>query len=219
VGDNQNSLALGPRGPVVFEDILLFEKMPHFNRRFDLTKVWPHKDSPLLEVGELVLDRNPVNYFAEVEQTAFEPRNIVPGMGFSPDKMLHVRLFSYPDAHRYRLGVNYDTRPVNKPQCAVHTYNRDGFMRFDENSGSEVNYEPNGFNGPTEDPAYRERPRTITGSVDHHNDRLDGDYYVQPGNPFRLMAPGARERLIGTIVGQHAVGAAAYSGAANRAFL
>ena len=105
-----------------------------------------------------------------------------------------------PDAHRYRLGVNYDTLPVNKPQCPVHTYNRDGFMRFDGNSGSEVNYEPNSFNGPTEDPAYRERPRTITGSVDRHNHRLDSDYYTQPGNLFRLMSPGARERLIGNIV-------------------
>jgi len=167
---------------------------------FDLTKVWPQKDYPLVEVGELVLDRNPVNYFAEVEQAAFEPRNIVPGMGFSPDKMLQARLLSYPDAHRYRLGVNYDTLPVNKPQCPVHTYNRDGFMRFDGNSGSEVNYEPNSFNGPTEDPAYRERPRTITGSVDRHNHRLDRDYYTQPGNLFRLMPPGARERLIDNIV-------------------
>jgi catalase len=167
---------------------------------FDLTKVWPQKDYPLVEVGELVLDRNPVNYFAEVEQVAFEPRNIVPGVGFSPDKMLQARLLSYPDAHRYRLGVNYDTLPINKPQCPVHTYNRDGFMRFDGNSGSEVNYEPNSFNGPTEDPAYRERPRTITGSVDRHNHRLDSDYYTQPGNLFRLMPPGARERLIGNIV-------------------
>jgi len=167
---------------------------------FDLTKVWPHKDYPLIEVGELVLDRNPVNYFAEVEQAAFEPRNIVPGMGFSPDKMLQGRLLSYPDAHRYRLGVNYDTLPVNRPQCPVHTYNRDGAMRFDGNSGSEVNYEPNSFHGPTEVPAYRERPRTITGSVDRHNHRLDSDYYSQPGDLFRLMVPEARERLIGNIV-------------------
>ena len=167
---------------------------------FDLTKVWPHKDYPLIEIGELVLDRNPVNYFAEVEQAAFEPRNIVPGMGFSPDKMLQARLISYPDAHRYRLGVNYDTLPVNKPQCPVHTYNRDGAMRFDGNSGSAVNYEPNSFDGPVEDPAYRERPRTITGSLDRHNHRLDSDYYTQPGNLFRLMAPVARERLIGNIV-------------------
>jgi catalase len=167
---------------------------------FDLTKVWPHGDYPLVEVGELVLDRNPVNYFAEVEQAAFEPKNIVPGMGFSPDKMLQARLISYPDAHRYRLGVNYDTLPVNKPQCPVHTYNRDGAMRFDGNSGPAANYEPNSFNGPTQDPAYRERPRTITGSVDRHNHRLDSDYYTQPGNLFRLMKADARELLIGNIV-------------------
>jgi len=167
---------------------------------FDLTKVWPHKDYPLIDVGELVLDRNPVNYFAEVEQAAFEPKNIVPGMGYSPDKMLQARLISYPDAHRYRLGVNYDALPVNKPQCPVHTYTRDGAMRFDGNFGSAPNYEPNSFCGPTEDPEYRERPRTITGSVDRHNHRLDSDYYSQPGNLFRLMEPDARDRLIENIV-------------------
>ena len=168
---------------------------------FDLTKVWPHKDYPLVEVGELVLDRNPQNYFAEVEQAAFEPKNIVAGMGYSPDKMLQARLISYPDAHRYRLGVNYDALPVNKPQCPVHTYNRDGATRFDGNFGAAPNYEPNSMGGPKEDAAYRERPRTISGSVDRHNHRLDSDYYSQPGNLFRLLAPDARERLIGNIVG------------------
>jgi catalase len=166
---------------------------------FDLTKVWPHGDYPLREVGELVLDRNPENYFAEVEQAAFDPKNIVPGMGYSPDKMLQARLISYPDAHRYRLGVNYDSLPVNKPQCPFHTYNRDGAMRFDGNSGSSANYEPNSFGGPTQDPAFRERPRAVSGTVDRHNHRLDGDYYTQPGNLFRLMKPDARERLIGNI--------------------
>jgi catalase len=114
--------------------------------------------------------------------------------------MLQARLISYPDAHRYRLGVNYDALPVNKPQCPVHTYTRDGAMRFDGNFGSAPNYEPNSFGGPAEDPAYRERPRTISGSVDRHNHRLDSDYYSQPGNLFRLMKPDARERLIGNIV-------------------
>jgi catalase len=166
---------------------------------FDLTKVWPHGDYPLIEVGELVLDRNPENYFAEVEQAAFDPKNIVPGMGYSPDKMLQARLISYPDAHRYRLGVNYDSLPVNKPQCPFHTYNRDGAMRFDGNSGASVNYEPNSFGGPTQDPAFRERPRPVSGTVDRHNHRLDADYYTQPGNLFRLMKPDARERLIGNI--------------------
>jgi catalase len=166
---------------------------------FDLTKVWPHGGYPLIEVGDLVLDRNPENYFAEVEQAAFDPKNVVPGLGYSPDKMLQARLISYPDAHRYRLGVNYDSLPVNKPQCPFHTYNRDGAMRFDGNSGPSVNYEPNSFGGPTQDPAFRERPRAISGTVDRHNHRLDGDYYTQPGNLFRLMTPDARERLISNI--------------------
>jgi catalase len=163
---------------------------------FDLTKVWPHGDYPLIEVGELVLDRNPENYFAEVEQAAFDPKNIVPGMGYSPDKMLQARLISYPDAHRYRLGVNYDSLPVNKPQCPFHTYNGDGAMRFDGNSGSSVNYEPNSFGGPTQDPMFPERPRPVSGTVDRHNHRLDTDYYTQPGNLFRLMTPEARRHLI-----------------------
>jgi catalase len=163
--------------------------------------VWPHKDYPLHEVGELELNRNPENYFAEVEQAAFEPRNIVPGMGYWPDKMLQARLISYPDAHRYRLGVNYEVLPVNKPQCPFATYNRDGGMRFDGNYGAQPNYEPNSFGGPTQDPAYRERPKMVSGRVDRHNHRDDSDYYSQPGNLFRLMDAGAKGRLIGNIVG------------------
>jgi catalase len=168
---------------------------------FDLTKVWPHKDYPLHEVGELELNRNPENYFAEVEQAAFEPRNIVPGMGYSPDKMLQARLISYPDAHRYRLGVNYDVLPVNKPQCPFATYNRDGAMRFDGNHGAQPNYEPNSFGGPTQDAAYRERPKLVSGTVDRHDHRSDSDYYSQPGDLFRLMDAGAKQRLIDNIVG------------------
>ena len=168
---------------------------------FDLTKVWPHKDYPLHEVGELVLDRNPQNYFAEVEQAAFEPRNVAPGMGFSPDKMLQARLISYPDAHRYRLGVNYDSLPVNKPQCPVHSYNKDGAMRYDGNGGPLVNYEPNSFGGPTQDKRYVERPKPVSGTVARHDHRSDADYYTQPGNLFRLMPADAKERLIGNIVG------------------
>jgi len=166
---------------------------------FDLTKVWPHGDYPLIEVGELELNRNPVNYFAEVEQAAFEPRNIVPGMGYSPDKMLQARLISYPDAHRYRLGVNYDTLPVNAPKCPYHTYNVDGMMRFDSKTGP--NYEPNSFGGPIQDKKYLERPSTLPNPTvarwDHREH--DGDYYTQPGNLFRLMKPDAQERLCGNI--------------------
>ena len=168
---------------------------------FDLTKVWPHKDYPLIEIGELTLDRNPENYFADVEQAAFEPRNVVPGMGFSPDKMLQGRLISYPDAHRYRLGVNYDSLPVNKPQCPFATYNRDGTMSHNGNGGASHNYEPNSFGGPTQDAAYRERPKMISGTVDRHNHRDESDYYSQPGNLFRLMPADAKQRLIGNIVG------------------
>jgi catalase len=168
---------------------------------FDLTKVWPHADYPLIEVGVLELNRNPVNYFAEVEQAAFEPRNIVPGMGYSPDKMLQGRLISYPDAHRYRLGVNYDSLPVNAPKCPFATYNRDGFMRFDGNGGANPNYEPNSFGGPTQDPKYVERQKTYgsstVGRFSHREH--DGDYYTQPGNLFRLMTPDAQQRLVGNI--------------------
>ena len=197
-----NAIAKGdfPKWRVAIQIMPEKEAETYHINPFDLTKVWPHGDYPLVEVGELVLDRNPVNYFAEVEQAAFEPKNIVPGMEYSPDKMLQARLISYPDAHRYRLGVNYDALPVNKPQCPVHTYTRDGAMRFDGNFGSARNYEPNSFAGPAEDPAYRERPRKISGSVDRHDHRLESDYYSQPGELFRLMKPDARERLIGNII-------------------
>src|SRR5260370_19194208 len=107
-------------------------------------------------------------------------------MGSSPDKMLQARLVSYPDAHRYRLGLNYDSLPVNKPQCPSHTYNMDGAMRFDGNSGPAVNYEPNSLGGPTQDRLYVERPHAITGTVARHDHRTDSDYYTQPGNLFRL---------------------------------
>ena len=168
---------------------------------FDLTKVWPHGDYPLIEIGEMELNRNPENYFAEVEQAAFEPRNIVPGMGFSPDRMLQGRLISYPDAHRYRLGVNYDKLPVNTPKCPFATYNRDGAMAFTDNGGASPNYEPNSFGGPTQNPLYKERPTTYASAevarYDHRE--LDGDYYTQPGNLFRLMKPDAQQRLCGNI--------------------
>ena len=168
---------------------------------FDLTKVWPHGDYPLIEIGEMELNRNPENYFAEVEQAAFEPRNIVPGMGFSPDRMLQGRLISYPDAHRYRLGVNYDKLPVNTPKCPFATYNRDGAMAFTDNGGASPNYEPNSFGGPTQSQLYKERPTTYASAevarYDHRE--LDGDYYTQPGNLFRLTKPDAQQRLCGNI--------------------
>ncbi len=174
------------------------EKTPY--NPFDLTKVWPHKDFPLMEVGVLELSRNPENYFAEVEQSAFCPSHVPPGIGFSPDKMLQARLLSYTDAQRYRLGVNYQALPVNCPHATkAHTYHRDGSMRFDGNAGSSDNYEPNHFNGPAEDESYREAPLKIKGDAARHNSHQNNDDYSQAGNLFRLFSPEEKNRLVTTI--------------------
>jgi len=168
---------------------------------FDLTKVWPHADYPLIEVGVLEMNRNPQNYFAEVEQSAFSPANVVPGISFSPCKMLQARVFAYADAHRYRLGANYELLPINRPRAAkVSNYQRDGSMRFDDNAGTSVNYEPNSFDGPKEDPAYAEPPLKISGDADRYEQKrgVDEDY-VQPGNLYRLMPPDEQKRLVANI--------------------
>ncbi len=154
---------------------------------FDLTKVWYHKDYPLIEVGEMELNRNPENYFAEVEQSAFNPASVVPGISFSPDKMLQGRLFSYADAQRYRLGVNHHQIPVNAARCPFHSYHRDGSMRVDGNYGSTIGYEPNSKEQWQEQPDFSEPPLAIEGGMDHFNHREDDDYYFQPGKLFRLM--------------------------------
>jgi catalase len=167
---------------------------------FDLTKGWSHKEYPLIEVAEMTLDRNPQNYFAEVEQAAYAPANVVPGIGHSPDKMLQARILSYPDAHRYRLGVNYESLAVNRPKCPVHTYHRDGAMRFDENGGIGPNYEPNSFGGATEDEKYRDPRFHIDGDTGRFNHRDGNDDYTQPGDLFRLMPADAKARLIDNIV-------------------
>jgi catalase len=166
---------------------------------FDLTKVWPHKEYPLIDVGELELNRNPENYFAEVEQSAFSPSNIVPGIGFSPDKMLQARVFSYADAHRYRIGTHYEMLPVNRPKSAVHTYHADGPMRFDAPKGTNAFYEPNSFNGPAEDRRFAEPPLKISGNADRYDHRDGNDDYTQPGNLFRLMSPAQRQQLFSNI--------------------
>ncbi len=168
---------------------------------FDLTKVWPHGDYPLIEVGELELNRNPENYHAEVEQSSFSPANVVPGIGHSPDKMLQFRVVSYADAHRYRLGVNYESLPVNKPRCPVHTYHRDGAMRFDGNGGGSVNYEPNSFGGPAEVAAAKEPPLRISGDADRYDHRDGNDDYTQAGTLFRLMSAEQQSRLMDAIAG------------------
>jgi len=156
---------------------------------FDLTKVWPHGDYPLVEVGIYELNRNPENYFAEVEQSAFNPANIVPGIGFSPDKMLQGRLFSYGDAQRYRLGVNHHLIPVNASRCPFHSYHRDGAMRVDGNYGSTLAYEPNSYGEWQEQPDFAEPPLSLEGAADHWNHRVDDDYYSQPRALFHKMSP------------------------------
>lgn len=166
---------------------------------FDLTKVWPHADYPLHDVGILELNRNPENYHAEVEQAAFSPSNIVPGIGFSPDKMLQARIFSYADAHRYRIGAHYEMLPVNRPRSPVHHYHMDGAMRFDIPSYGDAYYEPNSFGGPTQDDRYSEPPLKISGDADRYNHREGNDDYTQPGNLFRLMTDDQKERLFKNI--------------------
>jgi len=163
---------------------------------FDLTKVWPHKEYPLIDVGIMELNRNPENYFAEVEQAAFNPANIVPGIGFSPDKMLQGRLFSYGDAQRYRLGVNHHLIPVNQARCPVHGYHRDGAMRVDGNYGSTLGYEPNSSGEWQEQPEFKEPPLSLEGAADHWNHREDSeDHFTQPGNLFRMMNDAQKQVL------------------------
>lgn len=169
---------------------------------FDLTKVWPHADYPLLEVGTLELNRNPDNYFAEVEQVAMSPANVVPGIGFSPDRMLQGRLFSYGDAHRYRLGVNHHQIPVNAPKCPFHNYHRDGAMRIDGNSGNGATYEPNSFGVFQEQPDFSEPPLSLEGAADHWNHREDEDYFSQPRALFNLLSDAEHQRMFTRIASE-----------------
>ncbi|MFZ1289295.1 MAG: catalase [Melioribacteraceae bacterium] len=162
---------------------------------FDLTKVWPHGDFPLIDVGVLELNKNPENYFAEIEQASFEPSNVVDGISFSPDKMLQARIMSYADAHRYRIGVNYASLPVNQPKSEVNTYHRDGNMRFDGNHGEAVNYEPNSMGGPKQNAAYKEPVLKISGDADRFDHREDEDYFTQPGKLFNIMNTDQKNQL------------------------
>ncbi len=169
---------------------------------FDITKVWPHKEVPPIQVGKLVLDRNPENYFAEVEQAAFNPANLVPGIAASPDKMLQARLFSYHDTHLHRLGPNYHLIPVNRPKNAPeNSYQRDGFMRVDGNGGAGPNYWPNSMGGPAPDPAALEPAIPLEGQGGRHAYSFPNDDYVQAGNLYRhVMTDQDRENLVGNIV-------------------
>lgn len=169
---------------------------------FDLTKVWPHADYPLMDVGYFELNRNPENYFSDVEQAAFSPANVVPGIGFSPDKMLQGRLFSYGDAHRYRLGVNHHQIPVNKPRCPFHNYHRDGAMRIDGNSGNAETYEPNSAGLFQEQPDFSEPPLSVDGAADHWNHREDTDYFSQPRALYELLSDAEHQRMFARIAGE-----------------
>jgi catalase len=162
---------------------------------FDLTKVWPHKDYPLIEVGVMELNRNPENFFQDVEQAAFSPTTIVPGISFSPDKMLQGRLFSYGDTQRYRLGVNYFQIPVNAPKIPVTSYHRDGAMRVDGNGGRSTHYEPNSRGALAAQPDFAEPPLQVDGAAARWNHREDTDYYSQPRNLFRMMSPAQQQVL------------------------
>jgi catalase len=179
---------------------------------FDLTKVWPHGDYPPVEVGRLTLDRNPTDYHTEIEQAAFEPNNLVPGIGPSPDKMLLARLFSYADAHRARLGVNYKQIPVNHPKVPVHSYSKDGAMRV-ENVSDPV-YAPNSKGGPKADPErfpYMEK-WAASGEFIHaaYTQRADDDDWGQPGTLVReVMDDEQRDRLVSNVVGHLSDGVSA----------
>jgi catalase len=182
-----------------FEDAKAYRFNP-----FDLTKVWPHKDYPLIDVGRLTLNRNPTDYHTEIEQAAFEPNNLVPGIGLSPDKMLLARGFSYADAHRARLGVNYKQIPVNRPQAPVHSYSKDGVMRT-ENVTDPV-YAPNSYGGPKADPARADETGLWHAVGDMVREaytlRRDDDDFGQAGTLVRdVMDAEARERLVGNVVG------------------
>ena len=184
--------------------VMTFEEAKNFKwNPFDLTKIWSHADYPLHDVGYFELNENPDNYFAHVEQSAFAPANVVDGIGFSPDKMLQGRILSYPDAHRYRIGVNYESLPVNKCPYAVNNYHRDGTMRFDGNGSSSPNYYPNSFDDIVEDENYKGNPYDLDSNTAGYFDRNenDDDHYTQPGDLYRLMTDEQKKNTISNTVG------------------
>lgn len=186
-----------PRWKLCIQVMTEEQAKAHRDNPFDITKVWSHKDYPLIEVGEMVLDRNPENYFVDVEQAAFNPSHLVPGLGLSPDKLLQARLFSYGDSHRYRLGVNHDLIPVNKPKVPVHDYHRDGMMRVDDNHGATLGYHPNGYGEWAEQPEFAEPPLELEGALDRFSQYgPNDDCFYQPGDLYRLMTEDKRALLI-----------------------
>ncbi len=190
--------------------IMPYEDAEHYRfNPFDLTKVWPHEGYPLIEVGRMVLDRNPDNFFAQIEQSAFEPANLVPGIGASPDKMLLGRMFSYPDTHRYRIGPNYLQLPVNQPKSSVNSYNFDGPMRY-QHSGAQPPYAPNSYGGPEADPSrYADTTwETEAGDISRfaYVEHSEDDDFGQAGTLWReILDDEAKSRMVFNIVG-HAGG-------------
>lgn len=163
---------------------------------FDVTKVWSKKQFPLIEVGEMELNKNPENYFQDVEQSAFTPANIVPGIGYSPDRMLQARLFSYGDAQRYRLGVNHHQIPVNRPRNEAHSFHRDGAMRVDGNQGATLGYDPNSYGEWQDQPDFSEPPFPLKGDADRYDFYADdNDHYSQPRALFHIMSAEQKQAL------------------------
>uniref|UniRef100_A0A8D8QZR1 Catalase n=1 Tax=Cacopsylla melanoneura TaxID=428564 RepID=A0A8D8QZR1_9HEMI len=202
IRDLYNAIASGTHPSWTFYiQVMTFEQAEHWKwNPFDLTKVWPHREFPLIEVGQLVLDKNPSNYFAEVEQIAFSPSHLVPGIEPSPDKMLQGRLFSYPDTHRHRLGPNYLQLPVNCPFATkVANYQRDGPMAFNNQAGAP-NYFPNSFSGPQESARGKLSTFNVSGDVDRYNS-ADEDNFSQCTLFWNILSQAEKDRLIDNIVG------------------
>lgn len=190
-----------PRWTVCIQVMSEAEAANRAENPFDVTKTWSQKDYPLIEVGVLELNRNPLNYFAEVEQAAFGPSNMVPGVGLSPDRMLQGRVFAYADAHRYRVGTNHQQLPVNAPRSPVNSYQRDGSMAMGS-YGSAPNYEPNSYaDAPKQAPRHAEPALALNGAADRHEHREDNDYYSHAGALFRLMSDEQKALLISNIAG------------------
>lgn len=191
-----------PKWTVCIQIMSEAQAAAHCENPFDVTKTWSQKEYPLIEVGEIELNRNPQNYYAEVEQATFGPSNMIPGVGLSPDRMLQGRVFAYADAHRYRVGTNHQQLPINAPRNPVHSYQRDGAMALGSNGGALPNYEPNSYaDTPKQDSRYAEPALALSGAAGRYDHREDDDYYSQAGKLFNLMDADQKTLLINNIAG------------------
>uniref|UniRef100_A0A2P2HVH3 Catalase n=1 Tax=Hirondellea gigas TaxID=1518452 RepID=A0A2P2HVH3_9CRUS len=209
IRDLYNSITAGkfPSWSVYIQVMTYEQAETHKDNPFDLTKVWPHKDFPLIPVGKMTLNRNPSNYFQDIEQLAFAPSHMVPGVEASPDKMLQGRLFAYPDTHRHRLGANYLQIPVNCPyKTKVSNYQRDGPMSTDSNQGGAPNYYPNSFSGPKDCPRFKDLPDTFTGQVARYN-TADHDNFTQCGEFYRKVLNAEERARLAENIGGHVAAA------------